>query len=162
MKRIRNCMSKIANLIVRYLLSIILFILPVKAICMYLEISLSILFVKIRSDKEEVDLVRFFKLVNNDYSDNMIELPNCTLQVIWSENLLNREYEFETGKFTLLEIMRDRCLLGKHIERVVDIMLLSMPFLMKLKLGMGSELKRSYLRKEVVDYLHRKFSYQIA
>lgn len=162
MKKLKNCIEFLSALWVRTSTVFVLFILPVRVSCMFLEVSLSVLILKSRSKTcSQIDMVNFFKLVKNDYNDHVVSLPNYTLDFMWSEDMLSKTYVFETGEHSLVEILQDRQLLGTNIERLIDILLNKLPFMMRVKVGAVSETKRSILRKDIMRVLIRKFEHQL-
>lgn len=154
---------KLSRMFWLFITYLVLFILPIKCCHWFIEISFSILILKSRSRVcTTVDMVKFFKLVNNDYNSHIVSLPNYTLNFMWSDVMLNKTYSFETGEHSLMDVMRSRQLLSVNIERFIDILLKRLPFLMRVKLGLDSETRRDVLRREIKTCLNRKFEHQMA
>lgn len=141
----------------RLVISLVLFILPVKMSYMFLEVALPLLLVKTRNKKaSDIDMVKFFKLVNSNYNESIVDLPYYSVSYIWPEEYLDSKGSFTAGKNTVREVITDNKLLKNNITRLVDSMLSNLPFLMRIKLGLGSEIKRKELRNEIVRHLESK------
>ena len=139
------------------MVSLVLFVLPVKITCMYLEIALTTLFVKVRTDDPDIDMVKFFRLINNDYDETLVNLPSHSISFMWGDEFMNSEKVFHNGNYTIREVIQDDLLLIVNMNSVVDSLLVNLPRLLRFKLGIMSELKRSIVRDKIIDCLGSKF-----
>lgn len=163
MKSKNNFWGRLSSAFIRLLTSILLFPLPCRKTFLFLEVSLSSLVVKTRADdRHPIDMVNFYKLVNNNYSEHVVNLPEYTLEVMWSNDLLDKKREFATGRHSLRDVLRNRDLMARNTYSIVDIVLGNLPYLMKVKLGLASDKTKNVVREEVVQYLNRKFVHQTA
>lgn len=140
----------------RFLVSLVLFFLPIRFTCMYLEIALTTLFVTVRTDDPDIDMVKFFNLVNSDYDKSLVDLPSCNICLMWGDEFMNKVMVFHNGRYTIKEVIRDDLLLLHNANSVVDSLLVNLPSLLRFKLGILSELKRAIFRDRIIDFLGSK------
>lgn len=156
MERLRNFINKLVMAFFRILTSIVLYILPVRSSYLFLEIATTTFLVRTIKCNPDIDMVKFFRLINNNYTDGDIGLPAYSSGLIWDSEFLDSEKVFSTGTSTMREVIKDKELLKANLDRVVDSMLVNLPFLMRNRMGINSEIGRGSIRRELVSYLMRK------
>lgn len=143
----------------RQMISLMLFLLPAKITFMFLEVSLTVMLMKVRGiSHNAIDMAKFFKLVNSNYNGSLVDLPYYSIEYIWPKDFFDSERTFTSGKKSIREILSDESLLKKNTNRVVDSMLLNMPFLMRVRIGLGSEKRRKEIRNAMVAFLDKKIN----
>lgn len=145
----------------RFILSLVLLIAGTKITYLFLEVALTALFVKTRNEGVDIDMVKFFRLVQNDYDEDIVALPYHNVNLIWSNEFLDSSKTFRDGEYTIREVINNNELLENNLERVIDSMLVNLPKLIKFRLGVSSEIKRSMVRDDIVDMIGRKFDQKL-
>lgn len=157
MEKLRTFLRKFLQNFKRQMISLLLFVMPTKIVLIFLEVSLTVMLVRVRGvTRDTIDMNKFFKLVNSSYNESLIELPYYSIEYIWPKEFLDSERPFISGKKSIREILIDVSLLKSNAKRVVDSMLLNLPFLMRVRLGLGSETKRREIRNEMVKLLEKR------
>lgn len=159
MDKLKRFFKKSLGNIKRQMISLMLFLLPVKITFMFLEVSLTVMLMKVRGiSHDAINMANFFKLVNSNYNESLVDLPYYSIEYIWPNEFLDSKKSFSNGKKSIREILSDPVLLKSNANRIVDSMLVTMPFLMRVRLGLGSEKRRREIRKAMVELLERKIN----
>lgn len=135
----------------KYFTMFLFFILPKRVCRIFVEVSVYILFLSLRSKelKPNVDIDKLNVLLERNYGSEFVELPSYTLSWFWPDNYLNQTIELEEGVYSFKEVIRDDKLVSNNISKITLNIIRQLPRPMWFKLGLGDSESMSELRGNI-------------
>jgi len=133
------------------------FVLPKRVTSTFVSLSILALIFNIRKNDLKETVVceqRFKELINVSFTEDVLLLPQHTVNWFWSESFLNETVAIENNNlFTLKEVILDDALLHKHLRVVTRKLINNIPSLLKRKLKLNSPSEKMKFRHDVVYLL---------
>jgi len=148
-----NTLKKITNGII--ITSFI--ILPKHVLETYINLGVYTLINKLQNHdidlttETEEKLKRIFKIY---ISEEILLFSFKTLDLLWSEEKLNKEIIFYNGsKLTLKEAIADKQFFSTHIRDIISVLINELPGFAKFKLGISNKKKFFKFKHELTDII---------
>ena len=154
--------KKINNFVIelyKYLTIGIFLFLPSKVANVFVSLSILSLIYNVRNidlKKDYYTQDKFKKLLNVSVNEEIMLLPKYTLHWFWKEKLLDKTYTIGTEVLTLREALINDKVLFHHLRYIVDILLDSIPYMLKVKLNLKDFKENLIVKHNVITLLiHR-------
>lgn len=139
---------------------LIFFCLPRRVTSLFVELSISILLLKLR-DSQFTDFIQTEKLnqlLGRNYDNNFVALPEYTVKWFWTENYLNEEISLRTGTVTVKEALVNDDILKQNYDAMASRLIDNLPYLIKLKLNLFKGKGRMTLKHRLMSLFHSEVS----
>ena len=151
-----NIFSNIKKKVGHIFLTAILFCLPESMVLIFLELSISSLFIKSKGF-DKVNMDKFFSVVHNkNYGKDANNLPNFVFDSIWTESFLTKPINFNGEFWSVIEVLNNRDLFYKNRREVIDLVLNELPNEIKTKLGLFMKSRCREIRESVLVHIDAK------
>ena len=133
------------------------FVLPKRVTSTFVSLSILALIFNIRKNDLKETVVceqRFKELISVSFTEDVLLLPQHTVNWFWSESFLNETVAIENDRpVTLKEAILDNTLLHKHLRPVIRKLTSNIPSLLKRKLNLNVPSEKIKFNHDVIYLL---------
>lgn len=151
MDTIRSHMEKMKISLLKWITVTIFYTLPSRVSRVFLFLSLLSLINKVRGDSWDITILnddRFNKLLNLNYRDDVMILPNHTVDWFWSDDLLNKTILTKSGMYTLKDAISYKPLFKENYQLIMNTLLDNTPPSMKSKLHLKQKYSKNLIKHD--------------
>lgn len=153
---IKHTPSGIAVTLYKAITLAIFFILPKKVSRVFVSLSVLALIYQIRKvdfRTHHIDCDKFTKLLKISFNEEVMVLPNHTVNWFWKKELLDKPMVFGGQRMTLRQAILSDDVLFKHLRLITSVLLNNIHGVLKFKLGLRKTKERLAIRHNVVSLL---------
>lgn len=134
----------------------IFYLLPKRVTSTFITLSIVALIYHIKSVQpkwEELNSKKFHDLLNVSFNEEIMVLPNYTLNWFWTPELLQQNLTIENKTFTLSEAIQNNEILFGHLRTITDHLLNCTPKSVQRKLHLDDARERMVVKHGIMDLL---------
>lgn len=135
---------------------LLFFILPAKVSNIFVSLSILSLIYDVRKidiKEHSIDGEKFKTLLNISYNQEIMVLPQYTVNWFWDDQFLNKSVCLKGINMTLKEALQDNKILFNNLRVIVDELLCNIPSTLQHKLGFKQVKRKLEVKHTVMNLL---------
>lgn len=153
---LKQVYRKLSVYLCKQFTSILFFFLPVRVTNTFLSLSILALIDDIRHiDYKDhyVDSNKFKELMRITFGDEIMMLPQYTINWIWKDKLLNQEIVLEGKTMSVRQALADDQTFIKNVNMIFDLLMCNIPVLLRLKLNLSNVKEKISIKRRVMNMI---------
>ena len=154
LRHLKQVYHKLSIYLCKQFTLILFFFLPARVANTFLSLSILALIDDIRHiDYKDhyVDSHKFKELMHITFDDEIMMLPQYTVNWIWKEKLLNQEIVLDGKNMSVRQVLANDRMFIKHVNTVFDLLMSNIPALLKLKLNLSNVKEKILIKNRVMN-----------